>query len=84
MQIIMSKHPTEKGGDIMALLRLLNALKNTPPLRDRGEQLTLDLWAEYLGRIANHFSASNMGRETERYEFDLLFETDFAERYPND
>ena len=74
----------DKGGDIIALARLLSILEYYRVVHcpeDHGGWITLDLWLEYLEGIANHLLAANMGRVEEKSVFDFPFEKDFVERY---
>lgn len=83
MKIELSKQSPDKGGDLMALARLLSLLedyKGNHYPEDLGQQITLDLWIEYLEGIANHLLAADMGRIAEESVFDLPFEKDFTER----
>ena len=83
MKIIVSEQSPDKGGDIITLARLLSILELQRDFHypeDLGQQITLDLWIEYLESIANHLLAADMGRVAEKLEFDLPFEVDFTER----
>ena len=83
MKITLSKQSPDRGGDMMSLVRLLGVLeehKNLHYPEDRGQQIVLDLWIQYLGDIENYLPAANMGRVAEKSVFSLPFEKDFAKR----
>lgn len=84
MIIELSKQSPDKGGDFMSLFRLLSVLesyKDSHYPKDLGQQITLDLWIEYLGNIENHLLAANMGRVAEKSVFNLPFERDFVKKW---
>lgn len=81
MKIIISDTPKEGGADIMQLGILLNYLEDykTKAQLDHYHKVALDMWIEYLTKIANGLLAKPLSKPVHSFEYS--FEKNFVERY---